>query len=59
MKKYWTLGESWCGVLEEKGSTNLEDCNFTQNQRTLPQKIENSNNDSDAEDSGATSIYLL
>ena len=43
----------------KKCSTNLEDYNFTQNQRPPPQEIENSDNNSGVADSGATPIHLL
>ena len=57
--KDWMLGKWWCRALEEKVITNLEDWNFTQNQRRPEQKIENSDNDSGVADNGSTSIYLL
>ena len=57
--KDWTKYKWWCQALKEKGSSNLEDCNVTQNQQLPPQKIKNNIKDSGVVGNRATSIFLL
>ena len=55
-KKDCTPDKQLCGVYEEKGSTKLEDCNFTQNQ---PTKQRNCDKNCGMADSRATPVYLI